>query len=69
MSKFAMILNVALYAGLFIYLIWISVVWFQNPEWSQMQFLLSTWQVTLIFVIVMVAGIGLHIYMRDKSDE
>jgi len=66
-KRIQLILNVIAYSAVFGYVMWVTIVWWQNPEWSQMQLLQRTWQGLVIMLLFTLPKIAYEVYRLWKD--
>jgi hypothetical protein len=67
MKKIQLILNIIAYTALFGYVIWMGIIWWQNPGWSQIQVFQQTWYGIFIAFLLALPAIAYDVYSKwDK---
>lgn len=64
MKRIQFILNVIAGVAIFGYAVWLTVIWWQNPEWSQMLLFQHTWKGLVVMVVLVLPSIVYDVYRR-----
>lgn len=66
-KRIQLVLNVIAGLAIFIFAVWQGIIWWQNPEWSQMMLFRHTWQLLVIMILLVLPAIVYDIYSKwDK---
>ncbi len=67
MKRLGLILNAVAYLGIAAYVLYMSWVWIQNPELSQMQVLQRTWGMLVLMIVLAIPAVAYDVYRRWNS--